>query len=146
MNPKENATIITLRSGKQLEEVSSKPNEPSQLETKPLKSKSPLKVTFKDPIASTIPPSFPSRLAKSNKEIMKKRCWRHLGRSKLISLSLMPSSKCQDMLNFSKNCALPRESSRGMKLCLWEKIVLPFYKRSCLQSLRIRAPSPFHAP
>ena len=40
MNPKENASVITLRSGKQLEEVSSKPNEPSQLETKPPKSKS----------------------------------------------------------------------------------------------------------
>ena len=55
MNPKENASVITLRSGKQLE-VSSKPNEPSQLETEPPKSKSPPKVTFKDPIASTIPP------------------------------------------------------------------------------------------
>ena len=43
MNTTENANIITLRSGKQLEEVSSKPNEPSQLETKPPKSKSPPK-------------------------------------------------------------------------------------------------------
>ena len=49
MNPKENASVITLRNGKQLEEVSSKPNEPSQLETEPPKSKSPPKVTFKDP-------------------------------------------------------------------------------------------------
>ena len=56
MNPKENASVITLRSGKQLEEVSSKPNEPSQLEIEPPKSKSPPKVTFKDPIASRIPP------------------------------------------------------------------------------------------
>ena len=37
MNPKENASVITLRSGKQLE-VSSKPIEPSQLETEPPKS------------------------------------------------------------------------------------------------------------
>ena len=29
MNPKENASVITFRSGKQLEEVSSKPNKPS---------------------------------------------------------------------------------------------------------------------
>ena len=68
LNPKKNASVITLKSGKQLEEVSSKPNKPSQLETKPPKSKSPPKVTFKDPIASTIPPPFPSRLAKSNTE------------------------------------------------------------------------------
>ena len=68
MNTKKNASVITLRSGKQLEEVSSKPNEPSQLETEPPKSKSPPKVTFKEPIASTIPPPFTSRLAKSNKE------------------------------------------------------------------------------
>ena len=68
MNPKENASVITRRSRIQLEEVSSKPNEPSQLEIEPPKSKSPPKVTFKDPIASTIPPPFPSRLAKSNED------------------------------------------------------------------------------
>ena len=73
MNPKENATIITLRSGKQLEEVSSKPNKPSQLETEPPESKSPSKVTFKDPVASTIPRPFPSCLAKSNKEDHEKK-------------------------------------------------------------------------
>ena len=72
MNPKENASVITLRSGKQLE-VSSKPNEPSQLETEPPKSKSPPKVTFKDPIAFTIPPPFQSCLPKSNKEEHEKK-------------------------------------------------------------------------
>ena len=47
LNPKENVSVITLRNGKQLEEVSSKPNELSQLETKPPKSKSPPKVILR---------------------------------------------------------------------------------------------------
>ena len=71
INPKENASAITLKSSRTLDEPIplAKPIlPPSHPETSPPKPKSAPKVSFKEPLVTHIPLPFPTRLAKSKKD------------------------------------------------------------------------------
>ena len=74
MNPRENASAMTLKGSKHLDDSTNKVAHPSldtTLEVEPSIPKNAPKVTFKELVASH-PPLFPSRLAKSNKEDQEK--------------------------------------------------------------------------
>ena len=71
INPRENASAITLRSVRQVEEPRSKvetSQSPSHSIADPLEAKNAPIVTFKEPLLSTVPAPFPSRLAKPSKD------------------------------------------------------------------------------
>ena len=75
INPRENASVITLRNGRTLDEPVDEAIPqvepilpPSQLETAPPKPTNAPKVSFKEPLVTHIPPPFPTRLAKPNRD------------------------------------------------------------------------------
>ena len=79
INPRENASAITLRSGRTLDEPIAEPIPqaepilpPSHHETGPLKPKNAPKVSFQEPLVTHIPPPFPNRLAKPNRDEQEK--------------------------------------------------------------------------
>ena len=150
MNPKENVSAITLRGGKQLEEVhkrvieasneeSEKRNLPGVLDeaTSPIEvGEQPKKmpITEVQPVVPALP--FPSWFSKSKKE-ESKRSWIPFVRFKSISPYLMQLSKCQDMPNFSRSYVPTGVRLRVMKRLECGKMCLQCFNGNSLRSVRI---------
>ena len=71
INPRENASAITLRSGRQVEDPRSNAEtsqSPSHSIADPSRAKNAPMMTFKEPLLFTVPTPFPNRLAKHSKD------------------------------------------------------------------------------
>ena len=76
INPRENASAITVRSGRTLDEPIPQAEPilpPFHHEIAPLKPKNAPKVSFQEPLVTHIPPPFPTRLAKPNRDEQERR-------------------------------------------------------------------------
>ena len=113
MNPKQNASVVILISGKELQEPSKKMTKhvEDEFEKNELMLKSQdAQPTRAKPLPVVIPPPFLSRFAKSKKEEQKKDIL-EIFRKVEVNIHLLDAIKqIPRMLNFLRNCAHPREN------------------------------------
>ena len=99
INPRENASAITLRSSRTLDEPVDEPipqaepiRPPSHHEITPPKPKNAPKLSFKEPLVTHIPPPFPTRLAKPNRDEQEKEVLETF-REVLVNIPLLDAIK-----------------------------------------------------
>ncbi|XP_019200117.1 PREDICTED: uncharacterized protein LOC109193754 [Ipomoea nil] len=113
VNPKQNASAVTLRSGKELQEptqVKSRHNRDEEKEKEVHPPQNDQKLVKEHPEAVVIPPPFPSRLEKSKKDEEQKEILDTFRKVEVNIPLLELLNKFLDMLNFLKSCAQIKEN------------------------------------